>query len=115
MDAILIKISGWTCRRIIYRSDLCGVVVSNSDNSDGDISTYCSQTFNAFDKWLIRLANENNSDEAFKIAKGTFQNNVKANIDYYEYVAKSAEEEHLEQVATRNHMIANMYRGFLTG
>lgn len=86
----------------------------NSDVSDGEISTYCSHTFNALDKWLIRIANENNPEEAAKIAKGTFQNNIRANIDYYEYLAKSADEEHQEKVAARNRVIANMYRGFRT-
>lgn len=85
----------------------------NSKNSDGEISTYCGRTFAMLDKWLIRIGNDNNAKDASKIVKRVFQNNIKANISHYEYIAKAAEESHQEKTAATNRLIANLYKGFL--
>lgn len=87
--------------------------MSNSKNSDGEISTYCGHTFAMLDKWLIRIGNENNPEESSKIVKRAFQNNIKANISYYEYLEKAAEESHRKKMAATNRLIANLYKGSL--
>ena len=88
--------------------------MSNSADGDGGISTYCSHTFNALDKWLIQITNEKNPGEVSKLVQTSFQNNIKANIDYYEYLAKSADADHLEKAAARNRLMVNLYKGFLS-
>lgn len=87
--------------------------MSNSEDRDGQISTYCGQTFAMLDRWLIRIGNENNPEEASKIVKTTFQNNIKANITYYEELAKAANESHQKKMAATHRLIANLYKEFL--
>ena len=65
------------------------------------------------DQWLVQIMKEKNAGEASKIAQKTFQNNIHANISYYEGVEKEALQNDLGEIAARNRAMVNLYKGFL--
>jgi hypothetical protein len=73
---------------------------------------YCSQTFVALDKWLNKAAAEN-GDEALKIVKENFQNNVKANLTYYEGLAEEAEKSGQKKLASKHRLLVSLYKELL--
>ena len=83
-----------------------------SDNA-GKTSTYCGQTFAMLDKWMLQIAEERGAEIAFRKVKETFENNIKANVSYYEELAKIAQENNKGQNAEANLLMAKLYKGFL--
>jgi hypothetical protein len=84
--------------------------VSNEDNK---ISNYCSQTFRLLDQWLVQIVKEKTGDDAFDLTQKTFQNNIQANISYYESLEEAALQNHDDAVAATNRAMVNLYKGFL--
>lgn len=70
---------------------------------------YCTQTFIALDKWLNRVGAES-GEKAVKIVKDNFQNNIQANVTYYEDLAEEAEKNGQKNLASRHRLIAKLYK-----
>jgi hypothetical protein len=81
-------------------------------SSGGELYNYCSQTFVVLDKWLNQIGTEK-GDEALQIVKDAIENNVKANIAYYENLAKEAEDNGLDELAAKHKLLARLYKGLL--
>jgi hypothetical protein len=79
---------------------------------EGQLSNYCSQTFVILDKWLTQIGIEK-GDDALEIVKEAFQNNINANMTYYETVANEAEKRGENEIASQNRRIAKLYKGLL--
>lgn len=84
----------------------------DSTKDEGEISTFCNQTFVILDRWLNQIGREKGKD-ASRIVKETFQNNIKANLSYYESIAKNADENEQHEIAATNRLMAKLYKGFL--
>jgi hypothetical protein len=77
--------------------------VSEDSKVHSEISSFCSQTFVILDKWLNQIGKEyKGNHHASKIAKEIFQNNINANVTYYESFAKSAEQSQEADLATKS-------------
>jgi hypothetical protein len=83
-----------------------------SDKAES-LSNYCSQTFVVLDKWLNQVGAEK-GDKALQIVKDAIENNLKANITYYENIVNAAEENGLTELASRHLLMARLYKGLLT-
>jgi len=79
-------------------------------NDESQLSNYCSQTFVILDKWLNQVGGEK-GEEALSIVKSALQNNIRANITYYEGLAREAENNGLNELASRNRLLAKLYTG----
>jgi hypothetical protein len=77
-----------------------------TDTSNGD---YCTQTFVALDKWLQQVASEKGTG-ALKAIKSAFENNIDANITYYEYLATEAEKTGQSPIVAQNTLLAGLYK-----
>jgi hypothetical protein len=77
-----------------------------TDTSTGD---YCTRTFVALDKWLQQVASEKETG-ALKAVKSAFENNIDANITYYEYLATEAEKTDQFPIVAQNRLLAGLYR-----
>ena len=79
---------------------------------DQELSNYCNQTFVILDKWLSEVGAKK-GDEALVVVKKALENNIKANITYYESLAGEAEKNGLSTLASRNRLLARLYSGLL--
>lgn len=79
---------------------------------DENLSSYCTQTFVILDKWLNQMGQEK-GEEAIKIIKEAMLNNIKANITYYQGLAKEAEGNGHTELASQNMLLARLYKGLL--
>ncbi len=86
--------------------------MTTQDDGEGQLSNYCSQTFIILDKWLHQISKEKGA-EALTIVKSALQNNIKANMTYYEELAKQAEKNGQHELASRNGLLAKLYMGLL--
>jgi hypothetical protein len=77
-----------------------------TDTSEGG---YCTQTFAVLDKWLQQVASEKGTG-ALKAVKSAFENNIDANITYYEYLATEAEKTGQSPIVAQNRLLAGLYR-----
>jgi hypothetical protein len=77
---------------------------------EGQISGYCRQTFAILDKWLNQVGQEK-GDQALNIVRGAIQNNLDANVTYYEELAKQAEQNGQTELAAKNRLLARLYKG----
>ena len=77
-----------------------------------ELSNYCSQTFVVLDKWLNQIGAEK-GEEALHIVQQAIQNNLTANLTYYESLAKEATENGHDALASRYRLLAKLYRGLL--
>ena len=77
-----------------------------TDTSNGD---YCTQTFVALDKWLQQVASEKGTG-ALKAIKSALENNIDANITYYEYLATEAEKTGQSPIVAQNRLLAGLSR-----
>ncbi len=78
----------------------------------GQIASYCSQTFVILDKWLNQLGAEK-GEQALSIVKKALQTNIKANTEYYEWLAKEAESSGEHDLAEKYRLLARLYKGLL--
>ena len=76
------------------------------------VSSYSSQTFALLDKWLNQVGAQKGG-EGLRMVKSTLQNNIKANIAYYESLAKEAESIGHKELAAKNRLVAELYKGLL--
>lgn len=81
-------------------------------NDESQLSTYCSQTFVILDKWLNQVGGEK-GEQALGIVKSALQNNIRANMTYYEGLAKEAENNGEHELASRNRLLAKLYKGLV--
>jgi hypothetical protein len=77
--------------------------------ADTSMEDYCTQTFVALDKWLQQTASEKGTG-ALKAIKSALENNVDANITYYEYLATEAEKTGQSPIAAQNRLLASLYK-----
>jgi hypothetical protein len=61
------------------------------------------------DKWLQQAASEKETD-ALKAIKSAFENNIDANITYYEYLTTEAEKTGQSPIVAQNRLLAGLYR-----
>ena len=60
-------------------------------------------------KWLQQVASEKGTG-ALKAVKSAFENNIDANITYYEYLAIEAEKTGQSPIVAQNRLLAGLYR-----
>lgn len=87
------------------------MVMSSNEESEG-IPNYCGQIFVIMDKWLNQQADKK-GDKALKIVNDAIRNNIKANMTYYEGLAKAAQQNGQKDLASRNRLLARLYKGLL--
>ena len=77
-----------------------------TDTSEGG---YCTQTFVALDKWLQQVASEKGTG-ALRAIKSALENNIDANITYYEYLATEAEKTGQSPIVAQSRLLAGLYK-----
>jgi len=83
-----------------------------NEGKEGTLSNYYTQTFAILDKWLNNVAEEK-GEQALQAVKKAVENNLNANVTYYEDVAKEADRNGEHQLATRNRLLAKLYSELL--
>jgi hypothetical protein len=81
-------------------------------NDEGQLSNYCTQTFTTLDRWLNQVSGEQ-GEQSLGYVKQAWQNNLKANMTYYEEFARAAEKNGEHELASRNSLLARLYKGLL--
>jgi len=76
------------------------------------LSKYCTQTFTVLDKWLVQVSLEK-GEQALEEVKRKMQNNMNANVTYYEGLAKDFASNGQKELAAKNELLAKLYKGLL--
>jgi hypothetical protein len=64
------------------------------------------------DKWLNKVGAEC-GDKALKIVQDNFQNNIKANVTYYENLVEEAEKSGEKKLASKHRLLVRLYKELL--
>ena len=88
--------------------------MTDYNNDNDEILTFCDRTFAMLDKWLVQIGSENDGVNASEIVQRAFHNNIEANISHYQFMVRAAMENQDQETADRNRLMVNLYKGFLT-
>lgn len=83
------------------------------DDDDDEPPSSFTQSFSEMDKMLNRIVRENGEQSSYPLIKSELNSTIRANITYYESLAKNAENRGFEEMVTNYRLLARVYKELL--